>query len=381
MNRTQRLLGDLGLVVLAALDVVFNRPTEPWEIAAAVVALGAMLVRRRWPVPAFVLTLPALVLVGSVIATLVALYAIAVRYANRYLLTVCGVLAAVGYLFPGLEFQYPQSDAVLMVIYATMTAAAPIFFGRLVHAQQELALRLQDIKAAREHERLLDAQAALARERNQLAREMHDVVSHQVSLIAVQAGAIGVSTTDPDAKAAAGNIRKLSVDTLDELRHMVNLLRASGSQTTGLTPQPTLSDLDRLITGSGIETRVTGAAPEGIDTAVQRTIYRTIQEALTNVRKHAPGSTATIAFVHDDTDLTVAVTNTRPARPSPSPAPTTYSSASGNAPPCTAAPSRPHQPPTAGSGSNSACHARTPPGSRPARFPARAPARVTIRPR
>ncbi|MGW3960072.1 sensor histidine kinase [Amycolatopsis sp. NPDC005003] len=315
MNRTQALLAESALLALAAVEAGFNQPIGPLTIGTVMLAVGALLVRRRWPVAVFLLTLPALALVGSVIATLIALYAIAVRYSNRYLLAGFGVVAAVGYLFPGLEYQYPRSDLLLTIIYATMTAAAPIFFGRLAHAQGELALRLEDIRAAREHERLLDAQAALARERNQLAREMHDVVSHQVSLIAVQAGAIGVSTTDPDAKAAAGNIRKLSVDTLDELRHMVNLLRASGSQTTGLTPQPTLSDLDRLVTGSGIETRVTGAAPEGIDTAVQRTIYRTIQEALTNVRKHAPGSTATIAFAHDDTDLAVTVTNTPPTRP------------------------------------------------------------------
>ncbi|MET8847846.1 histidine kinase [Amycolatopsis sp. NPDC004625] len=315
MTRWQALLADAGLIAVAALDAAFNQPGEPVTVGAAVLAVGALLVRRRLPIPAFVLTLPALVLVGSMIAALVALYSVAVRYSSRPLLAACGTVAAVGYFFPGLELPYSQSDAVLTAIYATMTAAAPIFFGRLVHARQELALRLADIRAAREHERELDAQAILAKERNQLAREMHDVVSHQVSLIAVQAGALGVSTADPRVKAAAENVRQLSVGTLDELRHMVNLLRASGSRTTGLTPQPTLSDLDRLIAGSGIETRLTGAAPEGIDTAVQRTIYRTIQEALTNVRKHAPGSTATVAFAHDDTDLAVTVTNTPPTRP------------------------------------------------------------------
>ncbi|WIY00896.1 histidine kinase [Amycolatopsis mongoliensis] len=315
MKRTNALLAEAGLLAVAAVDAAFNQPTGILAIGAAVLAVAALVLRRRLPVPVFVLTLPALALVGSVIATLIALYVVAARYSNRYLLTACGTLAAAGYFFPGMDYQYPRADLVLTGIYATMTAAAPIFFGRLVHARQELALRLADIRQAREHERELDAQAILAKERNQLAREMHDVVSHQVSLIAVQAGALGVSTTDPGVKAAAENVRQLSVDTLDELRHMVNLLRASGSRTTGLTPQPTLSDLDRLVAGSGIEARLTGAAPEGIDTAVQRTIYRTIQEALTNVRKHAPGGTATIELAHDDTDLTVTVTNTPPTRP------------------------------------------------------------------
>jgi len=316
VSRTRALLlAEAGLIALAALDAVFNRPTEYWDIGVVVLALGALLFHRRWPVPVFVLTLPALVLVGSVIATLFALYAVAMRYSHRVLLAACGLVAAVGYFFPGLEFSYSRTDTVLTIIYATMTAAAPIFFGRLIHAQRELALRLADIRAAREHERVLDAQAILAAERNQLAREMHDVVSHQVSLIAVQAGAMGVSTRDPEMKAAAENVRRLSVDTLDELRHMVNLLRASGSSATELAPQPTLSDLDRLIAGSGIECRLEGTAPGGIDTAVQRTIYRTVQEALTNVRKHAPGSTATIEFAQEDTDLTVTVGNTAPTRP------------------------------------------------------------------
>ena len=315
MNRTQTRLAEAGLIALAAVDAALNQPTDPLSVAVTVLAVAALLFSRRWPVPVFLLTLPALALVGSVIATLIALYAVALTYSNRYLLAGGGLLAAVGYLFPGLDYQYPRSDLVLTIIYATMTAAAPIFFGRLVHAQRELALRLEDIRQAREHEREMDAQAILAKERNQLAREMHDVVSHQVSLIAVQAGALGVSTTDTAVKAAAENVRKLSVDTLDELRHMVNLLRASGSQATELTPQPTLSDLDRLVANSGIETRLTGVAPLDIDTAVQRTVYRTIQEALTNVRKHAPGSTATVDIAHDDTDLTVTVTNTSPTRP------------------------------------------------------------------
>ena len=138
MNRGQTVLADAGLITLAALDAGFNQPTGPWEIGAAVLAVGALLVRRRWPVPAFVLTLPALVLVGSVIATLVALYVVAVRYASRVLLTACGVLAAVGYFIPGLEFAYQRTDLALTLIYATMTAAAPIFFGRLVHARQEI---------------------------------------------------------------------------------------------------------------------------------------------------------------------------------------------------------------------------------------------------
>ncbi|WP_409492282.1 sensor histidine kinase [Amycolatopsis sp. cmx-11-12] len=314
MSRARRFLVDAGWIAVAAIDAGLDR-SEPLMLAAALVALGVLPFHRRWPVLVFAITLPALAISGSVIATLIALYAVAQQRSNRYLLIGCGLSAAACYVFPGLDLQFDETDLMLTVIYAIITPAAPIFLGRLVHTQRELTLRLAEIRQAREHERVLDAQATLAKERTQLAREMHDVVSHQVSLIAVQAGALSVSTADPAAKSAAENVRRLSVDTLDELRHMVNLLRASGSSTTELMPQPTLSDLDRLIAGSGIETRRTGIAPEGIDTAVQRTIYRTIQEALTNVRKHAPGSTATVDIAHDGAELTVTVSNTPATRP------------------------------------------------------------------
>ncbi|MEU3642208.1 histidine kinase [Lentzea sp. NPDC034063] len=298
MNRA--LLVNAALVVVAAVESGLNAPHDPLSSCVAVLAVVALVFRSRWPVLVFLATLPALAIVGGLLATVFALYSVAVRHSDRVLLTGCAVLGTAGYLFPGMDLEVEHADVLLVGIYAVMTAVAPIFFGRLVWA--------------REYERELHAQAVLARERNQLAREMHDVVSHKVSLIAVQAGALSVSTADPDARAAAENVRRLSVDTLDELRHMVNLLRASGSSATELAPQPTLSDVDGLVAGSGIEATLTGSAPAGIDSAFQRTIYRTIQEALTNVRKHAPGSTAHVEIAHD-THLTVTVTNTAPTHP------------------------------------------------------------------
>jgi signal transduction histidine kinase len=179
-----------------------------------------------------------------------------------------------------------------------------------------LARRLVEIEEAREHERALHAQAVLARERAQLAREMHDVVSHQVSLIAVRAGALQVAAKDADAKEAARTIRSLSVTTLDELRTMVTLLRASGGHATELTPQPTLADLRKLVESSGIHTQLTGELPPTVGTPAGRALYRTVQEALTNVRKHAPGATACVELWRDGDGIGVTVTNTPPTRPS-----------------------------------------------------------------
>ncbi|MEU7476533.1 histidine kinase [Lentzea sp. NPDC042327] len=318
-RRPPRWLVDAAALALAVAEGVLTMVSEedPGGIVTIAVAVAALLLVHRVPVPAFLATLPAVLFPGAIVPTIIALYVVSSRYRDWWLLAGCWLLAAAGFAFPMSEFAPTIWDTytLLGVIYATMTAFAPVLLGQFLRSRHELALRLEEVKEAREHERRLDAEAILARERNQLAREMHDVVSHQVSLIAVQAGALQVSTPDPEARKAAENVRLLSVNTLDELRHMVNLLRASGTPATELTPQPTLTDLERLIANSAIDARMVGTAPEGLEPPVQRAIYRTIQEALTNVRKHAPGAGATVEISHDDTDLTVTVTNTPPTRP------------------------------------------------------------------
>ena len=316
--RSSRVADAVVLGVAAAEGLLTAILEEtPYAIIPVVVAVLALVVRDRWPLLAFLATLPAVLWPGSIVPALVGLYAVSSRYRDWWVLAGCALLAAGGFVFPTSDLAPANLDSYMLlgIIYFTMTAIAPILLGQFLHTQRELALRLEEVKEAREHERRLDAEAILAKERNQLAREMHDVVSHQVSLIAVQAGALMVSTPDPNARQAAENVRQLSVNTLDELRHMVNLLRASGTPSTELTPQPTLTDLQRLIDNSAIDARLVGNAPTDLEPPVQRAIYRTIQEALTNVRKHAPGAAATIEISRDDTDLTVTVTNTAPTRP------------------------------------------------------------------
>ncbi|MFD2688829.1 sensor histidine kinase [Streptomyces phyllanthi] len=313
---------DGVVAVVAVLDVLFNLEyTGRLEQATAALACAALAVRRRFPLPVFLLTLPASLMLDIVFAPFAALFTLAERSRDRRLLGGCAVLFAVASAAP-----WPLDDlsshertwTLVYFFYTLATAAAPVLLGQLVQARRDLARRLVEIEEAREHERLLHSQAVLARERAQLAREMHDVVSHQVSLIAVQAGALQVAATDPDFSEGARTIRALSVDTLDELRHMVTLLRASGGRATELTPQPTLADLHRLITTSGIDAELIGELPPNINTPAQRAVYRTVQEALTNVRKHAPGASASVRLWQADngTAFGVTVTNTPSTRPS-----------------------------------------------------------------
>ncbi|MEU2746715.1 histidine kinase [Streptomyces collinus] len=317
---------DAGLVVLAALDACINLYGEASAFMWACAALGCagLFLRRRLPLPVFLLTLPMTLFMDVAVAPIAALYTLATRTRNRPLLAGCALLNAAATTlawplsdtFSGDTFPGDRTWTLIEFVYTLAMAFAPILCGQLVQARRDVARQLVEVKVAREHERALYAQTVLARERAQLAREMHDVVSHQVSLIAVQAGALQVAAKDPDARDAARTIRTLSVNTLDELRHMVTLLRASGGKDTELTPQPTLADLQQLIANSGIETTLTGELPPGISTTAQRTVYRTVQEALTNVRKHAPGARAEVRLWHDAQHFGLTVTNTAPTRPS-----------------------------------------------------------------
>ncbi|MFG3339937.1 sensor histidine kinase [Glycomyces sp. NPDC048151] len=311
---------DTLLVVVSALDVwlVFwwGEPTwDVWLIGAGVLAL---FLRRRWPLAVFLVTLPTALFVGQAAAPLIAMFTLANRTHRRWLLAVGTVVLAVCMIWPvGVHLsEYPLDSWVLAdAAYALAPAAAAAFLGQFVQARRELSARLEEITEAREHEQLMATQKVLAEERAQLAREMHDVVSHQVSLIAVRAGALQVSTGDAEAKEAAGTIRRLSVRTLDELRHMVNVLRAGGSGPTDLAPQPTLAQLADLVAGSGIEATLRiGPHPE-LGPPAERAIYRTVQESLTNVRKHAPGASAEVALVSGGGGVTVMITSTAPTRP------------------------------------------------------------------
>ncbi|MGW9027924.1 sensor histidine kinase [Streptomyces sp. NPDC055722] len=313
-----RTLRDIALVGAALLDVWIQvNLDQPTRMACALAAAWLLLLRRRLPLLTFVLTLPAVLVSDAIFASLAALYYLATVTRRRALLAVCALAYTLCDMtsWPSFRLGLWTTTALITLGYTAATAAAPVFLGQLVQAHRDLSLRLGEVFEARDHERQLAAQATLAKERAQLAREMHDVVSHQVSLIAVRAGALQVGTQDAEAKEAATTIRRLSVQTLDELRHMVNVLRDSQGIPTELTPQPSLTDLRRLIDGSGLDAALTTDLPGGLPPTVQRAVYRTVQEALTNVRKHAPGASATVCATCQSDTVRVTITNSAPTRP------------------------------------------------------------------
>jgi signal transduction histidine kinase len=170
--------------------------------------------------------------------------------------------------------------------------------GRAVRARALLTEELHEaaIRAEEAHE--ADAQRAMAEERRRIAREMHDVVAHSVSVMVVQAGgARRIIARDPDRAAqAAAQIEYTGRAALVEMRRLLGLLHAGDGEAGALAPQPSLAELDALVersraAGLSVEVRVLGERrplPAGIDLAA----YRIVQEALTNTLKHA-GATPT----------------------------------------------------------------------------------------
>ncbi|MGW7614739.1 sensor histidine kinase [Streptomyces antimycoticus] len=310
-------------VLLAVADALLvNGVTFGLELNVSLAAAAALLVRRRLPALVFLITLPG-ILIGYVwFAPMIALYTVALLRPNHRLLGISALLLAAAHFIP-----WPVSDFeptayrenTLTLIDACVTSVGPIALGLLVRTRGELAARIEDLTRSRRHADELIAEQVLSTERARLAREMHDVVAHQVSLISLQAGAVQISAEDAKAREGARTIRELSVRTLDELRHMVGILRAAGGDHEELTPQPRLADLPRLIELSALNVSFEAddaTRRPGHPEAVERAAFRIVQEALTNVRKHAPGARVTVR-VNDAEDAEgAAQTATEGAAPS-----------------------------------------------------------------
>lgn len=313
-------LADSALVALALLDAVSadSNGTSPY-LVSIVAALGLAL-RRRWPYVSFTLAMCALYIAYVVIAPLVALYTIAALRPDRRALAACAAVAALGYYLPWPPSQLHWDSvaaAISELIYTAAFVGAPLALGLLSRTRGELADRLEQVRTSQERERQYLAEHVLAQERARLAREMHDVVSHQVSLIAVQAGALTATSPDGLTRQGAETIRELSVRTLEELRHMVGVLRGSTGEPVPLTPQPRLADIPRLVHDSGQQVHLDLGELSGSahTEAAERAAFRIVQEALTNIRTHATDASVTVRILPEETGLVVSIRNGPPATP------------------------------------------------------------------
>jgi signal transduction histidine kinase len=238
------------------------------------------------------------------------MYTVAAAYGNRRALWLATAVGAAADLSPwkGFELSWLTSIATTVVF--------PVVVGLYVNARRHLLAELVERARRLERERNLVDARARAEERTRIAREMHDVVAHRVSLMVLQSGALELAVGHSPEKAAqaAETIRTTGRQALEELRHIVGVLRGD-EEAVPLAPQPTLADLDTLIedwkqAGAQIELRVAGQH-RPLPAGVERTAYRLVQEALTNARKHAAGAGARVELDYRPRGLKVSVTNAR----------------------------------------------------------------------
>ncbi|MCC3769695.1 two-component sensor histidine kinase [Streptomyces sp. UNOC14_S4] len=311
--------------LLAAVDALLvNGAGLGTGMGVSLLAAVALLWRRRFPVLVFLVTLPGIYIGYIWFAPMIALYTVATLRTDRRLLAATGLLLTVAHFLPYPLSEFSLADrrqTALLFVDALATGATPIALGLLTRTRRELAARLDELTRSRAREDRLLADQVLATERARLAREMHDVVAHQVSLISLQAGALQISTPDERTRDGATKIRELSVRTLEELRHMVGILRAAGADAEELTPQPCLADLPRLIELCAMDVAYENACAPAAERpeTVERAAFRTVQEALTNARKHAPGARVRVRVADTEAGLLVEVRNGPPDAAAPAP--------------------------------------------------------------
>ncbi|WP_443033050.1 sensor histidine kinase [Streptomyces sp. DH10] len=312
------------LVGAAAIEALNDNPHVPEWLAVVdqltgALACAAVWLRRRWPLGLAVAMVPITFISETAGGSgLIALFTLAVHRPFRYVAWVGGINAALAPLY---YWARPDADVpyLVSVPFAMVLTVAIVGWGMFVRSKRQLMVSLRDRARRAETEARLRAEQAQRLAREAIAREMHDVLAHRLTLLSVHAGALEFRPDAPPAETAraAGVIRESAHEALQDLREIIGVLRAGEPDDTG-RPQPTLAGLDTLVAESReagmkvtLDHRVddTGTVPS----SVGRTAYRIVQEGLTNARKHAPGTEVTVSVTGAPGDgLTVSVHNPPP---------------------------------------------------------------------
>ena len=300
-----------------AVDLLLSTP----ETVLTVVLAAALTQWRRYPGPT-------LGLVGTVVGVglvagwdppiaapvlMLTMYAYAVR-APRTRALLAALAMSVGLTVAGLwRGAWDEHDGLAVLLWASTATAVT------VQARRATITALEDRARRAEESREATALRRVAEDRVRIARELHDVIAHHVAVVSVQSGVAGhlVERDPAGAREALGHVRGAARAVLTELQSVLGVLRQDETALP-TAPAPGLSGLDDLVESARtIGTRVTVTAsgpPPVLTPAADVAAYRLVQEALTNVQKHAPGATAAVRVETDAAVVVVEVTNARPPR-------------------------------------------------------------------
>jgi signal transduction histidine kinase len=287
------------------------------DIALGMVCLVSLWWRRSHP--GAVGTLAALAGVVSASAAgpgLVAGFNVALRGTRQEIIRVIVITAVAIQVYPRI---YDSPEPYLLDVFiGGLIAAIVISWGLLARVGRQHVLELRERATRTEAEQRLRLEQARDAERRRIAREMHDVLAHRVSLLALHAGALEFrrDASAEEVAEATGVIRATAQSALEELREVIGVLRDGSEEGAPEPPQPTLVDVPALVEESraaGMRVRCTIEvdAPETVPAALGRTVYRIVQEGLTNARKHAPAAAVDVTIAGSE-ELVVEVVSRRP---------------------------------------------------------------------
>jgi signal transduction histidine kinase len=320
-------IGLVQVVVLAVSQRVIRSPDwrEPDALAYLLLVAGpaALLLRRRRPLGVLAVTLACGLAYAartypegpSQLAVYPALWTVALTVPRRR----AWLAAAVAAVAVGAAELFFYDDTMLdgEPLYAAVTVLAAMWWGEAVRARRAYVAELRDRAERAERTREEEARRRVDEERMRIARELHDVVSHTIGVISVQAGvASHLLHRRPDKAAdSLAAIRQASDEALGELHAMLGVLR-QGEGDGGrapLAPAPGLAELDALVAqaaGAGVEVAVSlEGEPRRLPAAVDLACYRVVQESLTNVVRHAGASRAEVTVSHQGDQVVVEVTD------------------------------------------------------------------------
>ncbi|WP_121254721.1 sensor histidine kinase [Nocardioides ferulae] len=275
-----------------------------WALDATLGVLGLVLVhwRRRWPRTVVVL-LTLGTMVSATIAGPATLAAVSVATRRKVPEVVAlGVLVIGCATVFGIYTDYTADPMWLDLVFNVIFTVAVLLWGMYIGSRRELVWTLRQRAEKAEAEQELRVAHARDGERARIAREMHDVLAHRISQISLHAGALSYreDLTADEMRSSAAVIRQKAHEALTDLRGVLGVLRddRTGQPLDG--PQPTYADVAKLVAdaqqgGARIDyTDLVSVAPEQVPDVVGRTVFRIVQEGITNARKHAPGSVLTI---------------------------------------------------------------------------------------
>ena len=305
------------------------RPLDGWAYALLVAGAAALLFRRRWPLGVLAVAVACGLAYAargypegpSNLAIYPALWTVALTRPRR-VAWLAGGAAALPVAAAELLF-YGDTMFDFDPFYAAVTVLAAMWWGEATRARRAYVAELRDRAERAERARDEEARRRVGEERMRIARELHDVVSHTIGVISVQAGvAAHLLERRPDKAAESlGAIRQASDEALGELHAMLGVLRdgdGSGGEAP-LSPAPGLGELDALVAqaaGAGVEVTVSLQGHHGrLPAAVDLAAYRVVQESLTNVARHAGASRAEVTVRHSDGQVVVEVTDDGRAGP------------------------------------------------------------------